>query len=216
MQFQCNQLTTSSGAALSDIITSTATNVIRVSNGDAIVNSLVAVGTVDVATPAAVVMASATDITDGNPGLIFESTGHGFTTGLVGQFTTSNTLPTGISLATNYYVIVIDADFFMVATSLANALAGTAVDYTNAGTGDQTFTPTSVSASVRLEGSPNYEVVSASSALWVQCGSLTSNITADGSFTFELDYIRYPAYRLYFTVAAGLLDMTNVVITTRN
>jgi hypothetical protein len=42
-------------------------------------------------------------------------------------------LPTGLS-ATNYWVIVIDADTISLASSLANAVAGTKVDITAAGT----------------------------------------------------------------------------------
>lgn len=55
------------------------------------------------------------------------------------RFTTTTTLPAGLSLATDYYVIRIDNTTFKVATSYANAIAGTAIDITDAGTGTHTI-----------------------------------------------------------------------------
>ncbi len=48
-------------------------------------------------------------------------------------------LPGGLSAATNYYAIKIDANTFELASSLANALAGTQIDITTNGTGTQTL-----------------------------------------------------------------------------
>lgn len=55
------------------------------------------------------------------------------------QFTTSGVLPTGLSAATDYYVIKITDTTIKVATSYANAVAGTAVGITN-GSGSGTNT----------------------------------------------------------------------------
>ena len=55
------------------------------------------------------------------------------------RFTTSGTLPAGLALATDYYVIKLSADTFSLATTLANALAGTAIDITGNGTGTHTL-----------------------------------------------------------------------------
>lgn len=78
---------------------------------------------------------------------------HGYYTGLKVAATTTTTLPAGLS-ATNYYVIRIDADTFKLATSAANALAGTAVDITDTGTGTHTLTPAALAgASYKLQGS---------------------------------------------------------------
>ncbi len=55
------------------------------------------------------------------------------------QFTTVTTLPAGISLATDYWAIKVSADEFEIATSIANALAGTQVDITDDGTGAHTI-----------------------------------------------------------------------------
>lgn len=72
-------------------------------------------------------------------------TDHGLYTGEIVTLTTSGTLPTGLSTGTNYYIISVDEDTFKFATSLDNALAGTAVDIT-AASGGGTHTVTASSA----------------------------------------------------------------------
>lgn len=79
---------------------------------------------------------------------------HGFKTGLKGQFTTTTTLPAGLDLTTDYFVIVVDANTYKVAATLALAQAGTAVDITDAGTGTHTFTPTTLAGgALKLQAS---------------------------------------------------------------
>ena len=56
------------------------------------------------------------------------------------RFTTTTTLPTGLSLATDYWLVRVSATTARVATSLANAIAGTVIAYTDAGTGTHTLT----------------------------------------------------------------------------
>lgn len=55
------------------------------------------------------------------------------------QLTTTTTLPGGLALATNYYVIKVTDSTFKLATSYANAIAGTAINITDAGTGTHTM-----------------------------------------------------------------------------
>ena len=59
-------------------------------------------------------------------------------TGTKVRFTTTDTLPAGLSVDTDYYLIFQSATTFKVATSLANAFAGTAVDITDTGAGTHT------------------------------------------------------------------------------
>lgn len=72
---------------------------------------------------------------------------HGFTEGERGRFTTSCTLPSFcgcvISACTDYYVVVVSANTYQIATSRANAIAAcpTTVCITGAGIGNHTFTP---------------------------------------------------------------------------
>lgn len=56
-------------------------------------------------------------------------------------FTTSGTLPAGLSLNTTYFLILVSNNTFKVATTYANAIAGTAIDITDAGTGTHTIVP---------------------------------------------------------------------------
>lgn len=67
-------------------------------------------------------------------------TAHGYSTGM-GPFTvsTSDTLPDPLAASTDYYIIYEAANTFKLATSLANALADTAVDITDTGTGTHTL-----------------------------------------------------------------------------
>ena len=55
------------------------------------------------------------------------------------QLTTTTTLPAGLSLATDYYVIRLDDTTIKLASSYANAVAGTPIDITDAGTGTHTI-----------------------------------------------------------------------------
>lgn len=70
----------------------------------------------------------------------FTFTAHGFETGREVRLTTSDTLPAGLSVDTSYYIIRDDADTFKLASSRANAMAGTQIDITTDGVGDQTVT----------------------------------------------------------------------------
>lgn len=55
------------------------------------------------------------------------------------QVSTTTTLPAGLSAATNYFVIKISDTTCKLATSYANAVAGTAINITDAGTGTHTI-----------------------------------------------------------------------------
>lgn len=61
-------------------------------------------------------------------------------TGTRVRLTTTTTLPAGLALATDYYVIKVSDTTFKLATSYANAIAGTAINITDAGTGTHTIT----------------------------------------------------------------------------
>lgn len=169
-------------------------------------SSLVFGGVVDVDTPSAAVMASASKVLNGALGLKFQKTNHGFYTGLIVQFTTSDALPTGISTSTDYYVIRADANNFYVADTLAHALANTAIAYTDAGTGDQTATPTSAaSEALVLQGSYDQ-------SYWYNVPNESLTISADGTLISEVDYIRYPFYALYATLASGMMTFTSLQV----
>lgn len=56
------------------------------------------------------------------------------------KFTTTGTLPASLVIGTTYFAIRVDATHIQVATTLANANAGTAIDLTTVGTGTHTIT----------------------------------------------------------------------------
>lgn len=98
------------------------------------------VGTIYGGVQKALVYADKT-FTAANATEIFTAAGHTLQTG-DGPFTVSNSggaLPAGLAAATDYWAIKIDANTFYLATSLANALAGTKVFITTDGTGTQTL-----------------------------------------------------------------------------
>lgn len=68
-------------------------------------------------------------------------TGHGYITGQSFALTTTGGLPAPLAVATTYYAIIVDANTIKVASSLANAIAGTAIDLTTQGTGNDTIVP---------------------------------------------------------------------------
>lgn len=82
---------------------------------------------------------------------IMTAAAHGLETG-DGPIQVSNSgggLPAGLTAATDYYVIKIDANTFYLATTRANALAGTNLLITTDGTGTQTLSD--VAGTKRLE-----------------------------------------------------------------
>lgn len=92
------------------------------------------------------------------------------------RFTTTTTLPTGLVAGTDYWLIRVSATTARVATTFANAIAGTAIAFTDAGTGTHTVT-------LRL---PRY-----SDGAGVQAFMFNSNATALGAGTPNLTLPSY-------------------------
>lgn len=186
-----------SGGAVSDVLNETI-------YGASGMESFVWTGTLDVNTPSAGVSASASQVTDsGGDLLMTTTTANNFTFGLVVQYTTQTTLPTGLALVTNYYVVPITSTTFKLATSLANAVAGTFIAYTNTGTGNQTATPVALAgASIKLQGSNDQ------GATWADVPNQSQAITVDGSFVSEIDYVRYESYRTVLAMTSGQVNIT--------
>ena len=131
---------------------------------------------------------------------------HGFSTGLKGQLTTTGGLPTGLSLATDYYVISVSSSTIKLASSLANASAGTAINISTQGTGVHTFTPTALSsATLKLQGSvddTNYDDLASQSV----------TISAAGNELFHVSNPAYDYLRILFTPSAGSVGLTVKVV----
>lgn len=164
---------------------------------------------IDVNTPSAKSFAT-TDVNVTN-NTITEAA-HGFPTGLKGQASTTDTLPAGLALTTDYFVIVVDADTYKLATSLVNALAGTAIDITDQGAGTHTFTPTALAGgAIKLQKSNKPAVLASgytyASTDWTDVAAATS-VTADATFWAEVDGPTYLAACLHFTLTAGSAAVT--------
>lgn len=76
-------------------------------------------------------------ITIASPGVVTQ-TAHGLVTGDSVYFTTTGALPTGLAVNTRYWIIYVDANTYRLATSLANALVGTAINTSDSQSGVHT------------------------------------------------------------------------------
>lgn len=78
-------------------------------------------------------------LTLGSPGTV-NYAAHGLTGCMPVQFSTTGTLPTGLSAGTTYYTVPssITTNAFEVATTVADAFAGAAINFTGSQTGTQT------------------------------------------------------------------------------
>lgn len=91
------------------------------------------------------------------------------------QFTTTGTLPAGLSLATNYFLINVTGSTFKVATTRALAEAGTAIDITGTGTGTHTITaiaPGTIQHIVEDKRTDTYYMVDSNGRVWKSTGAI--------------------------------------------
>jgi hypothetical protein len=120
---------------------------------------------------------------------------HGYATGLKVAATTAGTLPTGLS-ATDYYVIKVDASTIKLASSAANAIAGTAVNITGDGSGTHTLTPAAL-------GGGSYKLqYSLDGTTYIDSG-VTNNVTTTASFLHEKVDPMFNFVRLVWAMTAG-------------
>lgn len=85
------------------------------------------------------------------------------------QFTTTGTLPAGLSLSTNYYLRYISAGVYKVATTLANAINAVYVNITDTGSGTHTATSTNIgiiNATAKDERSGNIYAIDVNNRVW--------------------------------------------------
>ncbi len=154
---------------------------------------------VTVATPAVKTFVDA-DVTVGTDLITIAS--HGFATGLRVAATTDGTLPAGLS-ATNYWIIKVSSSTFKLASSAANALAGTAVDITAAaGGGTHTLTPASISGAsyktqVSLDGVTYVDLVTHDLL------PVGANITATAGWYWDWNTPAFNYYRIVFAATTG-------------
>jgi hypothetical protein len=103
---------------------------------------------------------------------------HGFITCDQIHFTTTDALPTGITAYTPYWVIYKDANTFYIATSLANAIAGTKV----ATSGSQAGVHTLLRSPWGVTDATHFYVPDAYEASLVCVGTRGAGVTAHDTF----------------------------------
>ncbi len=133
---------------------------------------------------------------------------HGYSLGLLVRVSNSGgALPTGLSAATDYFVVPVTSGTFSLADSAANAVAGTILDISGVGSGTQTVIPTALAgASVKLQGSYDDSVwadipVAASGDL-----SKSASISGTGNVYLYVDKPNMNFIRPYFTITSGQLS----------
>lgn len=156
-------------------------------------------------------------------------TAHGFQTG-EGPFrlTTSGTLPTGLATSTDYWAINASANELRFATSRANALAGTAVDITGAGSGTHTIetetwlvvpanvTKVRLTGHVDLTGSTGDAVLAirkndalgADGTFWVDHANTTDADQVEGT-TAVIEVSEGDRFELVINPASGTVTLNN-------
>lgn len=154
-------------------------------------------------------VASAINITDDT----ITIASHALYTGLKIQLTIDGgTLPTGVTTGTDYFVIVVDVNTIKLASTLAYAQAGTAINITSQGTAGQEATVTAVSlagASLTLAYSANDASLLA--GVWKDVASATS-ITADAVIAITATDIGYKYLRYSYAITAGSMTVSNYIV----
>lgn len=139
---------------------------------------------------------------------------HGFKTGLKVQVSNSGgALPTGLSAATDYFVIYLSASTFSLASSLVLAQAGTAIDISGTGSGTQTITPTAIAGcSFKLQGSMDdvtYADIPVTASGDV---STIGTITATANFFVEKVNPLFNYIRTAYTLTAGQISVVQTTV----
>lgn len=132
---------------------------------------------------------------------------HGMTTGgKITALTTDGSLPTGISGATAYYPIVVSTSTFKLATSQANALAGTNVNITAIGSGTQTVdVAATIAGTMKLQ--KNVES-SDGTDLWIDVPSSSTTIDDADDLSWSLSNVAYSEVRGVLTITSGEISAT--------
>ncbi len=141
-----------------------------------------------------------------NPVNTITITAHGYTTGIKVALTGTN-LPTGLS-ATNYWIIAVNANTIALATSLANAVAGTRVHMTAQGsTTDATLTPITLATTgqvLKLQESND-------GVTFFDVSGLTVTITAAGNTLWQITQPATAYHKFVLTPTTGAINLDVIV-----
>lgn len=117
---------------------------------------------------------------------------HGYYTGMPVLLTTTNALPSPLILNTVYYVIVLNPNVILVATTLANALADVYIILTDEGVGESSAVPVT-DLVAQWVGSPNQGLLDQANPypypyIWLEALLLKTN-KFNGTFKFNVPFI---------------------------
>lgn len=132
---------------------------------------------------------------------------HGYPTGFKGQITSTGTPPAPLAGTTDYFVIVVDANTIKLATSLANALLGSAINLTDQGSDENVSTFTGVA----LAGASVTFRKSNDRTNWIDVQAATS-ITVDGSAMIEQPNVSYRYFKVVKALTSGVVDLKALVL----
>lgn len=118
-----------------------------------------------------------TTVTIASPG-VFTLNSHGRSTGDRVFLTTTGALPTGLSAHTTYYLINVTSSTFRLATSLANALAGTAINTS----GSQSGVHTLVYAPWGVSGTSDFLLPESAEVSFIGIGTRASGVSAHDTY----------------------------------
>lgn len=97
------------------------------------------------------------------------------------QLTTSGTLPAGLSLATDYYIIRLTASLYQLAQTFNSSRNGSVKEFTDQGTGNHTLTSQQFWTSQKADGFRAYQIVT---------GSLLHTLTLQSDIEGAINNIR--------------------------
>jgi hypothetical protein len=130
---------------------------------------------------------------NGAPGLLMTTT-NDWDTYTPCRFTTAGVLPTGLAINTTYWTIRQGATTSKLATSLSNAIAGTAIAYTDAGTPTNTF---------------NFWLPRYGTGAGVDATLVVSTAGTAGTTTFQLTYTNSAGTGSRLTPSSPALPLNN-------
>lgn len=125
---------------------------------------------------------------------------HGCETGLKVRFSSSGTLPSGLSAGVDYYLIRNTSDALEVASSLQNAFDGVGITFGSDGTGTHTITPeAAVTPTITLEASLDLEV-------WAPISGINVPLTAT-PYLIESETAYYHYLKVIVNVEGGQYNL---------
>lgn len=111
-----------------------------------------------------------------------------FTTAQAVRVSSTGTLPAGLSAGTTYYIIAVSGAIYKLATTPNNALAGTAVDITDAGTGTHSIIGTAMGGPRKIiqnssatTGNYRFFAIDENGKVWTQVNNIWTHLPGNAA-----------------------------------